>query len=160
MANTIDLEVERELIESGTPAATAASSVQPPAPADASDSQIERMLSDAITHIDGLMLVSVTDADREVLFREALSMFHEPLFEETLVNNCYDAFDDTKKLHIGSSKVMTLIYGAMQVVQFRVGPFYGTVVCDAVSNMGLVHNLVGRVRSCLEIISEMSKTSK
>ncbi|KAJ1846268.1 hypothetical protein LPJ73_004585, partial [Coemansia sp. RSA 2703] len=159
MANTIDLEVERELIESNTPA-TATASTQPTAPADASDSQIEKMLSDAITHIDGLMLVSVTDADREVLFREALSMFHEPLFEETLVNNCYDAFDDTKKLHIGSSKVMTLIYGAMQVVQFRVGPFYGTVVCDAVSNMGLVHNLVGRVRSCLEIITEMSKTSK
>ncbi|KAJ2395270.1 hypothetical protein GGI05_001665, partial [Coemansia sp. RSA 2603] len=89
MANTIDLEVERELIESNTPA-TATASTQPTAPADASDSQIEKMLSDAITHIDGLMLVSVTDADREVLFREALSMFHEPLFEETLVNNCYD----------------------------------------------------------------------
>ncbi|KAJ2465503.1 hypothetical protein GGI02_004671 [Coemansia sp. RSA 2322] len=114
------------------------------------------MLQEAVLHIEGLMLVTVTDADRTVIFREALPVFHEPRFEEALIDKCYDAFDDIKKLHIGSSDVLMLFYGAMQVVQFRVGSYYGTIVCDLVSNMGLVHNLVNRIRECLKILAGMS----
>ncbi|KAJ1816642.1 hypothetical protein LPJ56_002286 [Coemansia sp. RSA 2599] len=150
----MDMEIERTIMEAETP---------PPPEAlatEMADNQFDKMLSEAITDIDGLMLVTVTDADRLVLFREALSMFHEPLFEETLVDKCYDAFENIRKMQLGSNNVMTLIYGAMQIVQFRVGPFYGTVVCDAVSNMGLVHNLVNRIRSCLQILSEMSSNSQ
>ncbi|KAI7835122.1 hypothetical protein BX661DRAFT_176119 [Kickxella alabastrina] len=143
----MDLEIERELMHSSPPTG----------PAEHGDGKFEKMLSEAMNTIEGLMLVTVTDAEREPLFREALPIFHEPLFEETLLDKCQDAFDDIRKMQIGSSRVLTLIYGAMQVVQFRVGPYYGTVVCDNIANMGLVHNLVNRIRSCLQVLSDMSK---
>ncbi|KAJ2703071.1 hypothetical protein FB645_004063 [Coemansia sp. IMI 203386] len=149
----MDMEIERTIMEAATPPPSGAPAT------DTADNHFDKMLSEAITYIDGLMLVTVTDPERLVLFREALSMFHEPLFEDTLVDKCYDAFDNIRKLQIGSNNVMTLIYGAMKIVQFRVGPFYGTVVCDAVANMGLVHNLVNRIRSCLQILLDMSNSS-
>ncbi|KAJ1999220.1 hypothetical protein GGI04_004660, partial [Coemansia thaxteri] len=145
VAATMDLEIERELMEAqSTPSS------------ESGNGQFDKMLQEAVLHIEGLMLVTVTDADRTVIFREALPVFHEPRFEEALIDKCYDAFDDIKKLHIGSSDVLMLFYGAMQVVQFRVGSYYGTIVCDLVSNMGLVHNLVNRIRECLKILAGMS----
>ncbi|KAI9501935.1 hypothetical protein GGI25_000192 [Coemansia spiralis] len=142
----MDIEIERELIEASSPT-----------PPDISESQFEKMLGEAMTYIDGLMLVTVTDAERTPVLREALAVFHEPRFEETLIDKCYDAFDDIRKLHVGSSDILTLFYGAMQVVQFRVGSYYGTIVCDYITNMGLVHNLVDRIRNYLRVLSDMSK---
>ncbi|KAI8319973.1 hypothetical protein GQ54DRAFT_318320 [Martensiomyces pterosporus] len=124
---------------------------------EVNNNQFDQLLNDALTYIDGLMLVTITDGDRSTVFREALTVFHEPRFEEALVDKCYDAFDDIKKLHIGASNVLTLFYGAMQVVQFRVGSYYGTIVCDIISNMGLVHNLVNRIRTCLKVLSDMTR---
>ncbi|KAJ2359432.1 hypothetical protein IWW50_005162 [Coemansia erecta] len=142
----MDLEIERELME--TP---------PPAQAEAGESMFDKLLNDAMTNIDGLMLVVITDADRTVVFREALTVFHEPRFEESLIDKCYDAFEDTKRLQVGAGSILTLFYGAMQVVQFRVGSYYGTIVCDIIANMGLVHILVKRIRECLTLFAQMSK---
>ncbi|KAJ2301332.1 hypothetical protein IWW54_006243 [Coemansia sp. RSA 2705] len=110
-----------------------------------------------MTGIDGLMLVVITDADRTVVVREALTVFHEPRFEESLIDKCYDAFEDTKRLQIGAGNVLTLFYGAMQVVQFRVGSYYGTIVCDIIANMGLVQILVKRISDCLAVFAELSR---
>ncbi|KAJ1904571.1 hypothetical protein LPJ81_002417 [Coemansia sp. IMI 209127] len=142
----MEIEIERELMEASSPT-----------PPDLGESQFEKMLGEAMTSIDGLMLVTVTDSDRVPVIREALAVFHEPRFEEALIDKCYDAFDDIRKLHVGSSDIMTLFYDAMQVVQFRVGPYYGTIVCDYITNMGMVHNLVDRVRDYLNILSRVSK---
>ncbi|KAJ2515902.1 hypothetical protein H4217_004905 [Coemansia sp. RSA 1939] len=144
----MELEIERELMEANSPS-----------PPDIGESQFEKMLGEAMTSIDGLMLVTVTDSDRVPVIREALAVFHEPRFEEALIDRCYDAFDDIRKLHVGSSDIMTLFYGAMQVVQFRVGPYYGTIVCDFITNMGMVHNLVSRIRDFLKVLSSISKDS-
>ncbi|KAJ2780513.1 hypothetical protein H4R18_003415 [Coemansia javaensis] len=129
--------------------------VSPPRAA-ASEDKFDKMLSEAFTAIDGLMLVVVTDAERSVVFREAMTMFHEPQFEETLIDKCYDAFEDTKRLQVGTGNVLTLFYGAMAVVQFRVGSYYGTIVSDAAVNMGMVHILVKRIRECLAVFAEIS----
>ncbi|KAJ2070022.1 hypothetical protein GGI13_008072, partial [Coemansia sp. RSA 455] len=80
-----------------------------------------------------------------------------PQFEDALIDKCYDAFDDTKMLQIGSSKVVTLFYGAMRVVQFRVGMYYGTIVSDDICNMGMIHNLVSRICECLKVLSGVSE---
>ncbi|KAJ1950498.1 hypothetical protein EC988_004363 [Linderina pennispora] len=45
----------------------------------------------------------------------------------------------------------------MQLVQFRVGLYYGTIVCDMCANMGMVHSLVARIRACLKVLSDMTK---
>ncbi|KAJ2713924.1 hypothetical protein H4R23_005871, partial [Coemansia sp. Cherry 401B] len=135
----------RELMEAPSP---------PPA---AGESKFDQLLSDAMTGIDGLMLVVITDADRTVVVREALTVFHEPRFEESLIDKCYDAFEDTKRLQIGAGNVLTLFYGAMQVVQFRVGSYYGTIVCDIIANMGLVQILVKRISDCLAVFAELSR---
>ncbi|ORX70536.1 hypothetical protein DL89DRAFT_135807 [Linderina pennispora] len=124
---------------------------------DPTENQFEKLLEDAIDHIDGLMLVRITDADRENVFRAATPVFHEPYFEDSLIEKCYDAFDDINKLHIGASQVLTLIYSEMQLVQFRVGLYYGTIVCDMCANMGMVHSLVARIRACLKVLSDMTK---
>ncbi|KAJ2334875.1 hypothetical protein GGI00_001647 [Coemansia sp. RSA 2681] len=142
----MDLEIERELM-----------ATQSPSVDEVDDGPFDFMLREAIDDIYGLMLVTVTDADHTVMFREAVPEFHEPQFEEALIDKCYDAFDDIKKLHIGSSNVVTLFYDAMRVVQFRVGPYYGTIVSDEVCNMGMVHNLVCRIRDCLKVLAGMSK---
>ncbi|KAJ1943782.1 hypothetical protein FBU59_002799 [Linderina macrospora] len=126
-------------------------------PEDPTDNQFEKLLEDAIDHIDGLMLVRITDADRTNVFRAATPVFHEPYFEDSLIEKCYDAFDDINKLHIGASQVLTLIYSEMQLVQFRVGSYYGTIVCDMCANMGMVHSLVVRIRGCLKVLSDMTK---
>ncbi|KAJ2723297.1 hypothetical protein GGI07_002725 [Coemansia sp. Benny D115] len=152
LLDNMDLEIERELLEATTPASNGSP--------DTGDSQIDKMLGDAMTHIDGLMLVRVSDQERRVLFREAVQMFHEPRFEYILVEKCYDAFDDIKKLQVGSGHTITLIYGAMQVVQFRVDNFYGTIVCDSVTNLGLVHNLANRIRACLQLLSDMNQSTE
>ncbi|KAJ2453909.1 hypothetical protein EV183_001865 [Coemansia sp. RSA 2336] len=141
----MDLEIERELMEAHSPLA------------EEGESKFDKLLNEAMTHIEGLMLVVITDADRTVVFREALTVFHEPRFEDSLIDKCYDAFEDTKRLQIGAGNVLTLFYGAMQVVQFRVGSYYGTIVCDIISNMGLVHILVKRIRDCLVVFSRMSR---
>ncbi|KAJ2801384.1 hypothetical protein H4R20_003691 [Coemansia guatemalensis] len=144
----MDLEIERELMDA------------PPAPIpEGGEDKFDRLLNDAMSHIEGLMLVVVTDADRTVVFREAMTMFHEPRFEESLIDRCYDTFEDTKRLQVGVGKVLTLFFGRMQVVQFRVGSYYCTIVCDIISNMGLVHILVKRIRECLTVFAKMSKES-
>ncbi|KAJ2851899.1 hypothetical protein IWW36_000672 [Coemansia brasiliensis] len=142
----MDLEIEREIMEAQSP----------PIPEEG-ESKFDKLLNEAMTHIEGLMLVVITDADRTVVFREALTVFHEPRFEDSLIDKCYDAFEDTKRLQIGAGNVLTLFYGAMQVVQFRVGSYYGTIVCDIISNMGLVHILVKRIRDCLIVFSRMTR---
>ncbi|KAJ2743885.1 hypothetical protein GGI20_003393 [Coemansia sp. BCRC 34301] len=142
----MDLEIERELM-----------TAQSPAPEEVDDGPFDYMLREAIDDIEGLMLVTVTDADHTVVFREAPPSFHEPQFEEALIDKCYDAFDDIKKLHIGSSNVVTLFYDAMRIVQLRVGPYYGTIVSDEICNMGMIHNLVSRIRACLKVLAGMSK---
>ncbi|KAJ2082218.1 hypothetical protein H4R24_001739 [Coemansia sp. RSA 988] len=147
----MDLEIERELMDAPS---------SPPLPnPEGSENKFDRLLNDAMTHIEGLMLVVITDADRTAVFREAVSMFHEPRFEESLIDKCYDTFDDTKRLQIGAGKSLTLFYGMMQVVQFRVGSYYTTIVCDIISNLGLVHILVKRIRECLTVFVKMSKES-
>ncbi|KAJ2012898.1 hypothetical protein H4S04_005935 [Coemansia sp. S16] len=142
----MDLEIERELMESRSPS-----------PGVLDDGPFGYMLREAIDSIDGLMLVTVTDTDHAAIFREALPEFHEPQFEDALIDKCYDAFDDTKMLQIGSSKVVTLFYGAMRVVQFRVGMYYGTIVSDDICNMGMIHNLVSRICECLKVLSGVSE---
>ncbi|KAJ1756072.1 hypothetical protein GGH19_003070 [Coemansia sp. RSA 1807] len=142
----MDLGIEREFM----------STPSPPQP-EVGESKFDKLLNDAMTHIDGLMLVVITDADRTVVFREALTVFHEPRFEDSLIDKCYDAFEDTKRLQIGAGNVLTLFYGAMHVVQFRVGSYYGTIVCDIIANMGLVHILVKRIRECLVLFAQMSR---
>ncbi|KAJ2838267.1 hypothetical protein FBU31_000962 [Coemansia sp. 'formosensis'] len=141
----MDIEIERELMESRSPS-----------PDILDDGPFGYMLREAIDNIEGLMLVTVTDTDHNAIFREALPEFHEPQFEDALIDRCYDAFDDTKKLQIGSSNVVTLFYGAMRVVQFRVGMYYGTIVSDDICNMGMIHNLVNRIRELLKVLSGMS----
>ncbi|KAJ2802113.1 hypothetical protein H4R21_002541 [Coemansia helicoidea] len=142
----MDEEIERELMEAPSP----------PRP-ETGEYKFEKMLIDAFATIEGLTLVVVTDADRTPVFREALELFHEPRFEETLIDKCYDAFEDTKKLQVGLGSVLTLFYGAMSVVQFRVGSYYGTIVCDAFANMGMIHILVKRIRECLAVFAEISQ---
>ncbi|PIA15416.1 hypothetical protein COEREDRAFT_87832 [Coemansia reversa NRRL 1564] len=142
----MDLEIERELMDAPTT----------PNP-EAGENKFDRLLNDAMKNIEGLMLVVITDADRTVVFREAMTVFHEPRFEEALIDRCYDSFEDTKKLQIGVGNVLTLFFEAMQILQFRVGSYYGTIVCDIVCNMGLVHILVKRIRECLAVFVKMSK---
>ncbi|KAJ1736108.1 hypothetical protein LPJ61_000158 [Coemansia biformis] len=134
----------------------AAEAPSPPRP-EIGEGKFDKMLNEAFRTIDGLMLVVITDAERTVVFREALTLFHQPRFEETLIDKCYDAFEDTKRLQIGVGNVLTLFYGAMSVVQFRVGSYYGTIVCDDFANMGMVHILVKRVRECLTVLVEISE---
>ncbi|KAJ2334427.1 hypothetical protein GGH91_005700, partial [Coemansia sp. RSA 2671] len=135
-------QIERELMETRTPS-----------PVVVYDGPFGSMLRAAIDDIDGLMLVTVTDADHVAIFREALPEFHEPQFEEALIDKCFDAFDDTKQLQAGTRNVVTLFFGAMRVVQFRVGTYYGTIVSDDICNMGMIHNLVARIRECLKVLS-------
>ncbi|KAJ2162860.1 hypothetical protein GGF46_000242 [Coemansia sp. RSA 552] len=137
------MEAERDAIEAMSP--------------DVEESKFEKMLGEAMVSIEELMLVVITDSDRTVVFREAMTMFHEPRFEEALIDKCYDAFEDTKRLQIGAGHVLTMFYGAMVVVQFRVGSFYGTIVGDSFVNMGLVHILVKRIRSSLAVFAKLTK---
>lgn len=125
-------------------------------PQEREEGQFERLLREAIEEIEGLMLVTVIDGDRNVLFREAPTIFHEPRLEENLMEKCYDAAEDTSKLHIGPSSVMIFIYGAMQVVQFRADSFYGIIICEMYTNLGLVHNLIKRLRTSLHLLSKIS----
>ncbi|KAJ2706350.1 hypothetical protein H4R19_005019 [Coemansia spiralis] len=150
----MDEEIEHELMEAPSPAPLPPPA-QPPRP-EIGEGKFDKMLNEAFATIDDMILVVVTDADRTVVFREAMPTFHEPRFEETLIDKCYDAFEDTKKLQVGLGHVLTLFYEAMSVVQFRVGSYYGTIVVDLGANMGMVHILVKRIRDCLTLFSQIS----
>ncbi|PVU94437.1 hypothetical protein BB561_002539 [Smittium simulii] len=106
-------------------------------------------LRNSIIEIEGLMLIEINGPSKEVLFRVISEGFDEPALEEMLISQVYEIFDGLDKLEIEQSKRITTIYGAMQIIQFREGPYFGTVIAESYSNCGQLHGMSNNISRAL-----------
>ncbi|KAJ1959077.1 hypothetical protein GGI12_004532 [Dipsacomyces acuminosporus] len=143
------MESDREPVRAETPAETENnySSIS---------SKFEEYLASKLNSIEKLYLIVITDPYRATVFRESDQYFHEPEFEQSLIEKCHTAFGNIKKMHIGQGNLLTLFYGAMAIVHFRAGKFLGTIVCDNRCNIGLIHNLANELRTPIERFYNMA----
>ncbi|PVV02635.1 hypothetical protein BB560_002907, partial [Smittium megazygosporum] len=99
--------------------------------------------------IEGLMVIEITNSSKKVLFK-AIQHFEEPGLQAQLNTLLYEVFDDLDKLEFEKAHRVTGMFGSMQIVQFRSGPYFGTLVADSYTNVGKLHELSDQISSVLE----------
>ncbi|PVU88881.1 hypothetical protein BB559_005352 [Furculomyces boomerangus] len=100
--------------------------------------------------IEGLMLIVITLHGKDILFRNVNQGLDEQKLEQELINQTIKTFDNMEKLGLSTDSVISAMYGGMQIVQFKSGNYYGTMVADSFSNSGQLLELSKSISKALK----------
>ncbi|PVU88220.1 hypothetical protein BB559_005668 [Furculomyces boomerangus] len=99
---------------------------------------------------NGLMLIVITLHGKDILFRNVNQGLDEQKLEQELINQTIKTFDNMEKLGLSTDSVISAMYGGMQIVQFKSGNYYGTMVADSFSNSGQLLELSKSISKALK----------
>ncbi|OLY78778.1 hypothetical protein AYI68_g7166 [Smittium mucronatum] len=118
-------------------------------------------LKEMMSTIEGLVLCEINGPNKEVLYKVENPGIEEQRLESVLLDQAYEIFEDIDRLSPSKKSddpnIVSATFGAMQIIQFRSGSYYGSIIADSFSNTGQIIEFSKTICNALSMLGDIEK---